>query len=682
MTAPAGGLFERAARVLVILSALAGLVVEMWLGQREWALLGPLTAGAGVGALLLARRAQAWAFAIPLSVAFIVPVLFQASIGRFLPSYHVIWFAAMLGAVIGGPGAVTSWSIPARWRLPLVFWALLLAVAWPLVVAREADFTWAWLTRGHHMANSGVGGPPPVIAVWMINAALTVLTGLLWFDRMFVYADEPAKFRRFVVMPLACGMALACALAIYQGLVDVVFLSDHQWPVIRRAGGGLIDGDAFGAAAGFWATAFMALALSGGWTAAVVGSVGVLLAWGGLWATGSRMALLAGLVGVGVALAYAARGAFVERQGWRVVAGVAVLASTIGAAALGNWTTASPLQRVRESIPEMSRPALKEFVRFELFNRGAPYGTASVMMVRESPLVGVGIGSFNVMFPDYSYRIESVRRNPDNAQSWFRQQLAEEGLLGSAGWLLWLPSVAWLLCRTGGSRDTALAAGMIKGALLAMAIVTSVSLPTQETFVALMPWLLVFWYLQLSPDARARVAQPTRLAPAAGWGLAWCGVVVFAALTLRVGWTEFRPPLRAVRADWPFTAGFHDLETPADRPAFQWTEGRAIQVFPIAGPWLKLTVRGGSPDVATRPARLTVWRSGRRIIDVTRTTNEPETWYVASRAGEKQMMLEFGVSPTWRPSAPGSGGDERELGVAVDDWTFVAAPPPGATVIR
>jgi len=38
------------------------------------------------------------------------------------------------------------------------------------------------------------------------------------------------------------------------------------------------------------------------------------------------------------------------------------------------------------------------------------------------------------------------------------------------------------------------------------------------------------------------------------------------------------------------------------------------------------------------------------------------------------------VSRTWRPADYGQG-DPRDLGLALEDWTFVADPPAGATIV-
>lgn len=667
----------RAARWLVILSAVSGLALEAWLGSRELPMLRWAAAGSFVFCAVLARFHERAAFALPLSVAFIVPAIFQASIGRFFHAYHVVWFGAMLGATIGPRRSLSEWSLPRAWVLPLVLWAVVVAVAWPIVVARESDFTLAWLTRIYHMANSSIGGPPPIVAVWVINCALTILGGLLWFDRLFAYASSPTQFRRWVVLPLSIGAIASGLLGMYQGMMDLEFLNGHQWPALHRAGGGLIDADGFGAGAGFLSSAFVALAATGGPVAVVVGAVGAVASWGGLWASGSRMALLAGLIGA-AAIAVASIRALRFRRG-RSLTAIAAAVLVVAAIAIAGieWSSASPIARAVQELPALNRGALTAFVRNQLFDRGAPYGTATVVMFRESPLVGIGIGTFNGVFPDYALMLRGGQYAFDNAQSWYRQQFAEMGLLGVVGWLCWLTSVGWLLLRTRGGDGGAFAATVVKGALVAIAVVTAVSLPTQDSFVALLPWLLVFWYLQLSPDALALVNGWKAPGSIVSGAIVWTWVVAFGVLSVLFGVYYYRPSMRAVRANWPYTAGFYDIEGDSDHSPFQWTDGHAVQTVPVTGRWLKLTVSGGPPDMADRPVRLVIKRRYQTIVDVVRSSPEGMTWYVAAGA-DKQMIVGVDTSRTWQPT----GADRRELGVRVEGWAFVDEPPAGAAVIR
>src|SRR5438128_6397476 len=129
--------------------------------------------------------------------------------------------------------------------------------------------------------------------------------------------------------------------------------------------------------------------------------------------SGSRTALLCGIFGT-LLLAYElvrgkVRDETATRDSWSLLAGVAVvvLLFVVGAGAIG------PLERMR---------ATGSSVR-ELWSRGG-YGTVATRMVRDYPLTGVGVGSFNWMAPDYWREMANDKLPFDNAQNWWRHQVA------------------------------------------------------------------------------------------------------------------------------------------------------------------------------------------------------------------------------------------------------------------
>ncbi len=677
-------ILERVSKATVVISASVGVVGGAWLGARAWPPLLPMTLLLLAGGMGAGRRwgARAW---IPVMVtAYILPALFLVTHGFMTFAYWMPWFAALLGVAMGNMD-YRAWAFPSAWKWPLAYWALAIALVWPLIVAREADFSWALMSR-YNLATSGLGGPPPVVAVWILSVALTYLVGSLWFDaafRQFTHENGSvnlALFMQTVVWPLSVSAFVGSLVAIYQGTIDLNWLSGHQWPFYHRASGSLDDGNAFGAVAGLWVGGFLAAgAISRQRWRQLASILGACAAAAGLWMTGSRMALLIALISGAFALWFAVSARKWTRRNLAFAAlsliGMAVVAGFLATRS----STASPIERVRASLPGLTRAELRKFASFELWNRFGPFGTVSVVMVREFPLAGVGVGTFNHLFTDYAFVLTGDRAHRDNAQSWYRHQLAELGVVGSLGWLIWVPMVAVLLVRTRGDDEHRFAATMVKGALVGMGIVSVVSMPTQAVPVAFTVWVFVFWYLQLSAGAISAARAPWRASGATMARVVWLLAIVFVGATAWTGWRALRPPYRAMRADWTYQVGFGTLETPAGRPAFRWTERHAVIVVPITGPWLKLTFRGGAPDAVTPPRRVVVRRAGKVIGSALLTTAEPTTWYVkaaSAHAAHARMMLEFNVTRTLRQP------DGQEVGVAVDDWLFVDEPPRGAIVIR
>ena len=673
---------ERVAKTSVVASAVAALLFEAYLGGREWSSLVPVTLVVLVGAFAVGRYSTGASSWIALLSAYIFPILFQIVLGRFQNSYHVVWMATLLGAVVARM-SLTSWAFPPRWKIPLVYWALVVSVSWPLVIMREADFSWAAMTT-NHLANSGLGGPPSVEAVWICNVALTHMLGLLWFDWCFgvIGMANGERFKRVVIAPLAVSVAIGCALAVYQSVVDINYLNDHQWPILHRAAGGLLDGDAFGALAGLWTAAFVALAGTGGWVIGLAGIGGAVAAWGGAWATGSRMAVFGGLIG----LVFAAFGGavwVVRRRSFKSV-GVIVMAAAV-AVVLGFGLLRLPTtKRLHDTVKALPKSwsEVRPYAKDQLFDRGSPFGSASVLMMKDSPAVGIGVGGFHEMFPDYSFLIVRMYHGFDNAQSWYRHQLAELGVVGSLGWIAWVAMFVWLLMTTRADPHLRFSGTVVKGALVAVGVVSQVSMPTQSTPVSLTVWVLAFWYLTMSSTAQARLAGGAPSRTGWPWVGVWMLVICFGAGTLWMGVKYLRPPHRAVMAEWDYERGLEDVERSPAGERFRWTGPEAVAVVgvPERDRYLKLTFWVSHPDIVERPVDVEIRRSGKRIGRITLSNSTPVTWYVKAPAGPR-MMLEMFVSRTWRPADYGSA-DPRTLGLALADWAWVSVPPRGALQIE
>lgn len=165
-----------------------------------------------------------------------------------------------------------------------------------------------------------------------------------------------------------------------------------------------------------------------------------------------------------------------------------------------------------------------------------------------------------------------------------------------------------------------------------------------------------------------------------------------------VGWRSDLPPEGH---------GFYAWETEADGTRFRWTRRWASQ--PVTVPprrrevTLSISVRATHPDIAARPVGLTLywgareiaretlvnaqWRDLRVTIDtsagpavgamVEGTAGAAETPEGQDRPSATAGVLTFEVDRTWSPRTRGLSADGRQLGIAVSDIRWVAAPDPG-----
>src|SRR5258705_6685323 len=233
------------------------------------------------------------------------------------------------------------------------------------------------------------------------------------------------------------GASIASLVALYQGTVNMAFLSGGIWPGLRRAAGTLLDANAYGSVAALAGPiAFVSIPYLRVRHTRVAQAAALALNWAGAWMSGSRTAVVCGAFGT-LLLVYellrAGRRDDSARETPSLLAGIAVvvLLLAIGAGAVG------PLKRIAEGAG--SSASLRD-----LWTRGG-YGSVATPMIRDYPLTGVGAGSFNWMAPDYWRMMAHDKLLFDNAQNWWRHQLAELGLVASLPILIWSCLIAWLV---------------------------------------------------------------------------------------------------------------------------------------------------------------------------------------------------------------------------------------------
>jgi hypothetical protein len=338
-----------------------------------------------------------------------------------------------------------------------------------------------------------------------------------------------------------------------------------------------------------------------------------------------------------------------------------------------------PMQRMRPSLPAASVGSVTTFLG-ELLWRRQDYGTVAVAMIRDHPIFGVGVGSFHLLTADYGKLIGyNGFLVPDNAQNWFRHQLAEFGILGSVGWIIWVVTFAVFLLRTPACAANRFAASTLEGALVGLAIISLVGMPTQHVAVTLTFWTLAYWYARLV----GRPVETSRDTAGARNRFNWL-VVLGLAVTCSLGtWYLARHELRianlAMRVGWDYSYGLYDAEREPNGRVFRWTMQRAVAVIPAPKRWLKLTVLVNHADLAAKPVQAKVWRDGVLVLDRRLTQIAPVTEYLRVRDGDARVALDFWCSRVFRPSDVGLN-DSRELGLQVN-WDFVDGPPPDAITV-
>jgi hypothetical protein len=658
---------NRLSRVLVLLSLLAAMALEVQLAAREYGPLLRYVQVAFVVGLLTASRFPLPPISLGIGLAYAAPVLLSVTIGRYRLPYLLIWIAFLTGGMAGSK-PLRGWGLPSPWRWPLVTWALIVAAAWPVIVWRETDFDFGTLTN-YRLLNTSRGIPPPIAVLGILDAAITHLLGLLWFDWLHTHIGIGSleRFNRVVAIPLGISAFLACLLGAYQGTIDLEFWTSGNWHVLKRAAGSMLDGNVSGMVAACWVPAFIALGLQRDVPYRRLAAAGSGLALVAVWASGSRTALLAALFGAMWVVAVIARRLEGRSKRWAFAAAAGCVVVGIVIASALPLRTIGPIERLRVGLGATSGNGLRAVVT-SLWTRDG-YGSASTQAIREAPLVGVGVGAFTMLSLDYAVIATKAPVDYDNAQNWFRHQLAELGLLGSVGWIVWVVAFATVLMRRTPSGANEIPAAAVKGAILGLTAASLLGVPTQSTAMTLTFWTFAFWYLVLaaSVQAGATVAAPVsgnreRL----GWALAVLLTCTHFAGTLHAARTQFSVPQRADRRGWNYEHGFYEPRS-VDGRTFRYTHQRSAAVIGKAGRILHLRVWTDDPSAASDPVAAKVWIDGRVILDTRLSYGMPVAMRLPMLVDQEKLLIRTWVARTWRQQPDGEA--PRDVGLAVD-WTF------------
>jgi hypothetical protein len=668
---------DRATKLVVFGWCCAALATVVYFSRAPWPSLPLLSLGA-FALMTLATAIDRRALALLLVFTYIYPIVIRDVTGLNYSPFGAVWTAGLLGAL--APDVLRSgWHVPPRFRAPLVCWALTVIAGTALVAVREFDFTSA-LVFSTSVANSSAGGWPSFVVTWALHSSLVLLSGMLWFDWLCGMPRD--DFHPSVAAPLAASGAVMVAVALYQLFVDVTVLNPTVYGAIGRASGTVMDANLCGTIAGLWIGGAVLLggpSTSRSRNALVVLSVAAC--WLAVWASGSRTGFAAAVIASAFVAAGVVRQTNLRARAIALIAAAAV-AGVVALSSAAN--VVGPVQRIREMMPALDAASFRA-VASELWNRNG-YGAIGTAMIRDFPVFGVGVGGFHAMQADFARYHGLPRVPPDNAQNWYRHQLAELGVAGSIGWIWWV--LLFGLFVFSRSRDEA-RARVARGMVVAFAAVSLVGMPGQEVPASITFWLAAFWFVFVSSTRHPAPGTPAPGTwPAREFLAVLLPVAVFALGTAWMAVTALRVPARAQHFGWPYSYGFYKPETGTFGPGPGWTGRRAVWVFEPPREWFALTVSadyrslrgsgfgGAAGHGLTRPSDVQIWCNGRPLLETRLTTTAPVTKYVQVASGHRWTFLESAVS-RGVPLRDVGIADDHEVGVFID-WAPVDGPPAGA----
>lgn len=561
------------------------------------------------------------AAALVFGTAFIAPALLRLSTGYYYLPEAFVWMAA-LAALVGARSWDRPWSIPAPLQWPLVTWALVAALTWPVIALRESNFSPMLM-----QADPRFAGAVWIAASWIATVSLNHMLGILWFDWLCRECrNDTDSFVNLVAVPLTVSWVLTLLLSVYQAAFDVAFANGGVHVLLGRASGGLMDANPFGVCTALWAPVVY-LVCTRKWArwGQVIGVGALALSWVGMWVSGSRGALGAAIIGL-VAVAVAELSADHARRRW-TLAFLAVAAVAVTGIVAVVPVQNSPIHRLMPLINGFDKMPLATF----LADRWDPYfyGRTAWRMLEDSPLFGIGLGSFPNFVGPYSTQLGHVPLAMDNAQNWFRHQVTELGIVGSLGWAVWVVCAVCLFwARSRSPRNGRL----LKGVFLASFAVSLIGMPGQNIAFTFVFWTCAFVLtLEVTPN------WPRALLALERWKTVSLAIAAICAVGSGiVGWRSFMPALRAARFHEYYAIGVDGTTDEPGHGDFVMHGRRATVVVQPTTRFLKLTVMRES---TTADPTIAIAADHRTVVS-TKASTASEPAYVTIRDLTKGVVLE------------------------------------------
>jgi len=655
---------ERLTKSATLAAIALAIPLHLWIDPAVGWTLRVLAAIAFIAAVSCARRWGSMTVAVATAAGPILPALLASIVHvAALNAFYTVWLAALFGAMVPlTPGS--HWALPRPWRLPLGAWALTLSLAWPVLIVREAGLRLGML-RDTGALDSWAYLSTPQVESWILHVVLAQLVGLLWLEWLFVQSDDPPRAAHGIWI----GASVASLVAVYQGTVNMAFLSGGVWPGLHRAAGTLLDANALGTVAAVAGPiAFVSIPRLPIRYARSAQAAALALNWAAAWMSGSRTAVVCGAFAT-VLLMYelirvGRRDGINTRETPALFAGVAVvvLILAIGAGAIG------PLKRMAEgSGPNASLG--------DLWTRGG-YGSVATRMIRDYPLTGIGVGSFNWMAPDY-WRMMAHDKLPfDNAQNWWRHQVAELGVVTSIPILLWSCLIAWLVLTRRSRPDSRVETQTLRGVLLGIGAASLLGMPTQNPIVLMIFFYVVARFEMLThPAANHPALEADLQVGLPRQRIAWiAGVLIalgYAGAHVVLARGPLNPHERAARTNRDFVIGTYPSER-LPQGQFRWTKKHATFALGAPSRFLVIRYHVEHPDAETHPVKVRITTPCQTLVDEFRGDSRVGARTFELPEGQARIVFETDVSRTWLPSRFGQA-DTRELGAAIE-VDFVGTP--------
>jgi hypothetical protein len=336
------------------------------------------------------------------------------------------------------------------------------------------------------------------------------------------------------------------------------------------------------------------------------------------------------------------------------------------------------VQNIKSSITVLRLKDFQAPLKYRIYN----LGKLAVLMMKEYPLTGVGVGSYIIEVSNYS-TLKKIYVDPESAENYILQVGSELGLVGVilVLWILWeiikqIRSSYLKIPATDNYKFVLIGAiaGIVSFLLIIQTHTFIGSYEIKYTF-----WLLVGIVFCLGRPGEGK-DEKYKQKPLFNKTQKIISLIVLSLFSAVHLWNSThslslknRTELLGIKQDF----GFYQLEKTNEGREFRWTREYGGLTVKIEKPVIEIPLLASHPDIQQNPVKVKIYLvkiffKQKKLLD--ELTLNQSIWktceYEVPEEVGQELILLVKVNRTWNPLKSLGTPDPRNLGVAMGKIEF------------
>jgi len=330
------------------------------------------------------------------------------------------------------------------------------------------------------------------------------------------------------------------------------------------------------------------------------------------------------------------------------------------------------------TIDRMIRTSKQKSMDKILGGRWSGLWKVAVLMIKDYPLTGVGVGGFIIEASNYA-EVYKAKLIPQSAENYFLQVGSELGFIGLffALWIFWeiiKKMKHSYLNTTNNDRNRLILIGAVAG------VISYFFNVLVHTYIGSYEIKYNFWFLVglifiLARDNKYKQEKKLFIKP-----ITIIGIIILALFSGVHLWNSTHSlslESRTEKFDLKQNFGFYVTEKTASGKEFRWTQKNAGETLEVKKPIISIPLHASHPNIHIKPVIVKVFMVKdffREKILLDKIVLDNTGWktydYEIPDGIEEEVLLLFKVSRTWNPWRMSGAPDIRNLGIAVGKIIF------------